>query len=450
MKKDFIISIILIVAVAAACLSGCDAKLASEAVAEDKVHISFSFWEPSVDNNLEKGLEAVITNYKKIHPEVEIELISKPVSGYQEWMKEQFAANNAPTIESNHTSSIVDQYNQGLVYDFKEELDKVNEYDGVIWREKFSEKKLQQAHNGISLPWFDLGVAYYYNKNIYSELGLNVPETWNEFMANCEAIKNSGKNPIALMAQKRDAVTWLRWYIETGLVNELVFRDKKIDADGNKNITTEEMKEAVRNGTFDVTKGEYRKALEMLLNEYVRYSGYAEKAIELDETEAKQEFLTGNAAHIMSGSWDMKSFTDNKAEGVEIGAFSLPVFTEENTEWVGDIPFIGGVQSIAITNSADEEQKAAAMNFLKFLFSEEQYKLFYETTLQMPTMKGFDIEEKYEPFQASGWGAHTYYMLDEAENETIVDIMSGVDIDIDEMIKKIQEENYEAVIRNKK
>ena len=90
------------------------------------------------------------------------------------------------------------------------------------------------------------------------------------------------------------------------------------------------------------------------------------------------------------------------------------------------------------------------MNFLKFLFSEEQYKLFYETTLQMPTMKGFDIEEKYEPFQASGWGAHTYYMLDEAENETIVDIMSGVDIDIDEMIKKIQEENYEAVIRNKK
>ena len=138
MKKCFVLSMFLSVAMLAASISGCKTQTVSE---EEKIHISFSFWEPSVDNNLEEGLEAVINNYGKIHPEVEIELISKPVSGYQEWIKEQYAANNAPIIESNHTSSIIIHHKQGLTYDFKADLDKVNEYDGVIWRDEFMDEK---------------------------------------------------------------------------------------------------------------------------------------------------------------------------------------------------------------------------------------------------------------------------------------------------------------------
>ena len=38
----------------------------------------------------------------------------------------------------------------------------------------------------------------FYNKRVYAELGLEIPETWDEFLANCEAIKQSGvATPIA-------------------------------------------------------------------------------------------------------------------------------------------------------------------------------------------------------------------------------------------------------------
>jgi len=38
--------------------------------------------------------------------------------------------------------------------------------------------------------------AWLYNKAVYAELGLEVPHTWEELMANCEVIKNAGKTAV--------------------------------------------------------------------------------------------------------------------------------------------------------------------------------------------------------------------------------------------------------------
>ena len=39
-------------------------------------------------------------------------------------------------------------------------------------------------------------VGWLYNKNVYEELDLEVPTTWDELMANCEAIKAAGKTAV--------------------------------------------------------------------------------------------------------------------------------------------------------------------------------------------------------------------------------------------------------------
>ena len=41
-----------------------------------------------------------------------------------------------------------------------------------------------------------MGGGWLYNKKIYAELGLSVPKTWNELMANCEKIKAAGKDAV--------------------------------------------------------------------------------------------------------------------------------------------------------------------------------------------------------------------------------------------------------------
>ena len=42
-----------------------------------------------------------------------------------------------------------------------------------------------------------MGGGIFYNTKVYDELGLEVPKTWDEFMANNEKIKAAGKVPIA-------------------------------------------------------------------------------------------------------------------------------------------------------------------------------------------------------------------------------------------------------------
>ena len=41
-----------------------------------------------------------------------------------------------------------------------------------------------------------MGGGILYNKKIYAELGLSVPKSWAEFMANNEKIKAAGKAPV--------------------------------------------------------------------------------------------------------------------------------------------------------------------------------------------------------------------------------------------------------------
>ena len=47
-----------------------------------------------------------------------------------------------------------------------------------------------------ALPWSMEYWLVYYNKDIYSQLGLSVPASWNDFLSNCQKIKAAGKTPL--------------------------------------------------------------------------------------------------------------------------------------------------------------------------------------------------------------------------------------------------------------
>ena len=132
-------------------LAGCGGD-GGQGKASDKVKISFSFWEPSTGTEMEDALSKIVENYKSVRPDVEVELISQPVSGYQEWIKTRFASDQAPTIESNHATVIGEQYKQGLTVDLKEALEGENPYDKKIWKDCFVDGKLEQATD-YTQPW---------------------------------------------------------------------------------------------------------------------------------------------------------------------------------------------------------------------------------------------------------------------------------------------------------
>ncbi len=73
-----------------------------------------------------------------------------------------------------------------------------------ISKEEFAEKLDDTYKESVSINGATYGIPYsstqagaiLYSKPIYEELGLEVPNTWDEFIANCEAIKASGKTAL--------------------------------------------------------------------------------------------------------------------------------------------------------------------------------------------------------------------------------------------------------------
>ena len=372
----------------------CDYGGEKETNAQESVNISFSFWEPSINNDLENALKKVAENYYEIHPEVKIEFISKQVNGYGEWLKEQFASNKAPTIISDHAPNALKYYKKGLVVDLKEELSAPTPYSGETpWEEMFAENDFIKALEKVSLAWFEFGMAYYYNADLYENLGLSVPKTWDEFMSNCEIIKEHGVTPVALMAQKDEALEWLATYIATGMLGKTANDFKEFDANEDGTINKEEFATVVQSGREPEFKKVFTESQKAFWKAYDKYIGYTQDSIETDENEAKEQILKGVAGHIMSGSWDLKNLYAEHKGANRMGIFRLPRFTGENGAYTDYNPYIGGVQGLCVSACGTDKERAAAIDFLEFLFSEEQYRIFTKETMLFPTMKGYDVEE---------------------------------------------------------
>lgn len=149
----------------------------------------------------------------------------------------------------------------------------------------------------------------------------------------------------------------------------------------------------------------------------------------------------------MTGSWDIKNLYANSEGKIRIGIFKLPSFTTANHKYAGENPYIGGVQAVSVSKCGTEEEREAATDFLKFLFSEEQYRIFIDETMQLPTMKGYDTEKMKEVFTPTARGVASLIPIEsqtELEVEYMLKIISDAEIDYRQAAENLYEEIYHS------
>lgn len=409
MKKR-IISAVLACTLLAVTFAGCSGK-SGGGDASDKVTLSISFWEAGTNRELETSLKQITDEYTALHPNVSFKLMSQPVSGYSDWLKARFASNEAPDIIENQTGELSDQFKQGLLLNISEDFNAPNPYaDNKVWKDMFMPGRLEAAHEykhepTYAVPFMGLGLAYFYNKDIYEQLGLKEPKTWEEFLNNCRVSQENGYNPIAMMGMKGDAVMWLSWWLTTGMYANKYLADKNINVNGDGVIESKEIARAIDLGYFDITKGEARADYEKFLDMIEQLGKYSQGATGLDEAGAKAQYLAGKAVHVMSGSWDLKGFSENQT--FRSGAFALPRFTKNDSEYAGDNFAISTVQVFGVTKSAGESdaKRKAAVDFMKFFTSPKQYQTFVNTAFAIPVIDGLDIDSSFDAFTTGTYPA---------------------------------------------
>ena len=191
--------------------------------------------------------------------------------------------------------------------------------------------------------------GFMYNKDIFAELGLEVPTTEAEFFAVLDKIKENGSYaPL-------DMGTVDQWEAATmGYTNI-----------GPVYWKGEEGRKAVIDGSAKLTDPAYVEPFEVL----ARWKPYLSEGFEAQTYPDSQNLFTlGRAAIYPTGSWEISPFT--KDAGFEMGAFKPPVKN------AGDKCYITDHVDIAMGINAASPNKEAAKKFIEWVGTKEFAEIY--------------------------------------------------------------------------
>lgn len=186
------------------------------------------------------------------------------------------------------------------------------------------------------------GKFFVYNKAVFSELNLEVPKTWDDFMTVCQKLKEAGKTPLAF----GDQYPWAACHYITGLNQKLVPQD-------------------VRMKDYEKTTGEftdpgYVEALKRFAE--INEKGYFnEFPNSISHDMAHQNFAMGECAMLYVELEEFK-MVDTNMEGEEWGFFAMPDIAGQK----GNANYLTGAPDGFMISSTTKYPEQA-IDFLKYL-----------------------------------------------------------------------------------
>ena len=203
--------------------------------------------------------------------------------------------------------------------------------------------------------------AVYYRVSVFEELGLEVPETWDEFLAVNETLKENGYTPLAIGTKYRwTAAAWFD-YLNMRINGPQFHIDLML---GKESYDDPRVAEVF----------EYWRVL--LDNGY-----FLEDAAAYSWSEALEPFIAGDAAMYLMGDFIRDSLPDEVEADLDF--FRFPII-DPSMPIGEDAPTDGYFLS---ANAANPE---AAKAFLAYLGSVEVQTYNAETLGRLPTNSGVD------------------------------------------------------------
>lgn len=214
-----------------------------------------------------------------------------------------------------------------------------------------------------------------YNKATYKELGLEIPHTWDDFLANCKAVQEAGQTPI--MCAFGDG-----W---PGIVTQ--FGDYYNVHAENPNFAQELDAGTTKWATTPAGIKSYQKVIDVApyCNEDYMSTGYADACDRFAQGEGVHWIILTN---VLSNLYSLygNEVTDN------IGVFGIPGDDPDNhglTVWMPS----------AIYANKDTEHEEAVRAFIEFYVSEEALDLYSSKVLPDGPycIKGYEIPDNAFP-----------------------------------------------------
>lgn len=228
---------------------------------------------------------------------------------------------------------------------------------------------------GYSQSSYVIGV--HYNKSLFSELKLEVPQNWDEFMAVAEAIKNAGVAPVNASAAD-------------GFTNQYIYHSAiAIYADENPGFMDDLQSGAATWSDNKLFTRQIERYEDMVKAGYYLPGGQS-----LKDPDAAAAFNAGKVAMWIQGSWSVAQLAP---EGFEPGAFALPI-----NDAGEDLAPASSLSDQMFTVTSWSTKQDEALQFLEYMTRPDVATIYSEARKHASTVKGVSAE--LSPYQAD-WDA---------------------------------------------
>ncbi|KIL46564.1 ABC transporter substrate-binding protein [Jeotgalibacillus alimentarius] len=330
---------------AALIMAGCSSgEEASGTASESEKVVKFMHLWPSGSSKQHNMIASdIIAEYEEANPGVTIETEVLENEQYKNKIKVLSSSNDLPDVGVTWAAGYLQPFVEGELF---APLDDVLD-DGL--QDQFvagTTEAYAIDDQTYGLP-LELNIApIYYNKAIFEEHGIEVPETYEEFKQVVEDLEAAGVAPIAL--GNKDRWTGSLWYMYLA------------DRFGGPEVLTQAIN---REGSFeDPALEQAAEEIQWLVDANAFNKGFNG----LSNDEGKSEFMNGNAAMYLMGTWELPNYTTNEDVPQEfrdnIGFFKFP----EVEGGAGDIDSWVGGPGVGLFVSENSEVKDEAKEFVKF------------------------------------------------------------------------------------
>jgi multiple sugar transport system substrate-binding protein len=314
------------------------------------------------------AFENLVADFEAANPEIDVVINLFDHEGYKTAIR-NFLTADSPDLANWYAGNRMAPFvNSGQFMDVSD-----------VWAENGLNESLASAASSMTIDGKQWGVPYtyyqwgiYYNKDVYKAAGVEVPATWDEFVANCEAFKAAGVDCLTTGSK----ALWPT----AGIFDYLNLRTNGYDF--HMQLTNGEIA-----WTDDRVKAVFAEWAKV-----VPYTTANHAAI--DWQDAAALLVQGKAANYVMGNFAVATFKDGGMTNDSLGFMPFPEITPGLAR-AEEAP----TDTIHIPSGAKNVEDAKT--FLAFLASAEQQTKMNETLGQLPINKDATVGD--DPFLQAGF-----------------------------------------------
>lgn len=298
------------------------------------------------------AIEGMVERFQAMHPDLNIELTLIDREANKTQIRNYLTA-NAPDVNGWYAGNRMRPYVAAGLFEDVSDL-----WDGPMGEELASTRPaltLDGRQWGVPYSYYQWGI--YYRQDIFEELGLSVPTTWEEEKANCQVILDSGRKCYAIGS--RQPWTTAGWFDYLSLRTHGYDFHMQLTA-GEIAWTDDRVREIFANWRELVDMGAY-------IDDHTAYTWQ----------EAQPFLVNGQATAYLMGNFLVAPLREAGMTDDQLGFYPFPEITP-------GIPRAEDAPTDSLHIPAQAQNKEAARAFLLYVASAENQTIVNQVLGQLP------------------------------------------------------------------